>query len=95
MTLSNRTLVIMAKAPRLGSVKTRLAKSLSLQAAGELYRCFLADIGCTRLQCMGERSLDLGAGSRGPILLPLREKLPKLVSAFAANSRQELHQPLK
>jgi uncharacterized protein len=43
MTLSNRTLVIMAKAPRLGSVKTRLAKSLSLQAAGELYRCFLAD----------------------------------------------------
>ena len=43
MTLSNRTLVIMAKAPRLGSVKTRLARSLSLQAAGELYRCFLAD----------------------------------------------------
>ena len=43
MTLINRTLVIMAKAPRLGSVKTRLAKSLSLQAAGELYRCFLAD----------------------------------------------------
>ena len=43
MTVTNRTLVIMAKAPRLGSVKTRLAKSLSLQAATELYRCLLND----------------------------------------------------
>jgi rSAM/selenodomain-associated transferase 1 len=43
MTLTNRTLVIMAKAPRLGSVKTRLAKSLSLQAVTELYRCLLND----------------------------------------------------
>ena len=39
----NRTLVIMAKAPRLGSVKTRLAKSLPLQAVSELYRCLLDD----------------------------------------------------
>lgn len=43
MTLMNRTLVIMAKAPRPGSVKTRLAKSLPLQAATELYRCLLND----------------------------------------------------
>lgn len=43
MTLANRTLVIMAKAPRLGSVKTRLAESLSLQAVTELYRCLLND----------------------------------------------------
>jgi uncharacterized protein len=43
MTLTNRTLVIMAKAPRLGSVKTRLADSLSLQAVTELYRCLLND----------------------------------------------------
>jgi rSAM/selenodomain-associated transferase 1 len=43
MTLMNRTLVIMAKAPRLGSVKTRLAKSLPLPAVTELYRCFLND----------------------------------------------------
>ncbi len=33
----------MAKAPRLGSVKTRLAESLSLQAVTELYRCLLND----------------------------------------------------
>jgi uncharacterized protein len=43
MTRTNRTLVIMAKAPRLGSVKTRLAKSLPLQAVSELYRCLLDD----------------------------------------------------
>jgi uncharacterized protein len=43
MTLTNRTIVIMAKAPRLGSVKTRLAHSLSLQAVTELYRCLLND----------------------------------------------------
>jgi rSAM/selenodomain-associated transferase 1 len=38
-----RTLVIMAKAPRLGTVKTRLAKNLPLPAVTELYRCFLND----------------------------------------------------
>jgi glycosyltransferase A (GT-A) superfamily protein (DUF2064 family) len=43
MTAANRTLVIMAKAPRLGSVKTRLAGSLSLQAVTELYQCLLND----------------------------------------------------
>jgi rSAM/selenodomain-associated transferase 1 len=43
MTLTNRTLVIMAKAPRLGAVKTRLAESLSLQEVTELYRCLLND----------------------------------------------------
>jgi rSAM/selenodomain-associated transferase 1 len=40
---SDRTLVIMAKAPRLGTVKTRLAKSLSAEAVTELYRCLLDD----------------------------------------------------
>jgi hypothetical protein len=39
----NRMLVIMAKAPRLGSVKTRLAESLSLEAVTELYGCLLND----------------------------------------------------
>ena len=43
MTLANRTLVIMAKAPRLGSVKTRLTESLSPKAVTELYRCLLND----------------------------------------------------
>ncbi|HEY1469131.1 MAG TPA: TIGR04282 family arsenosugar biosynthesis glycosyltransferase [Candidatus Acidoferrum sp.] len=39
----NRTLVIMAKAPRPGEVKTRLAKSLPVQAVTELYCCLLND----------------------------------------------------
>src|SRR5947209_15828294 len=43
MRATNRTLVIMAKAPRLGAVKTRLAKNLSIQAVTELYRCLLED----------------------------------------------------
>ena len=43
MTSMKRTLVIMAKAPRMGTVKTRLAKSLPPEAVTELYRCLLND----------------------------------------------------
>ena len=39
----DRTLVIMAKAPRPGTVKTRLARSLPVEAVTELYRCLLDD----------------------------------------------------
>jgi rSAM/selenodomain-associated transferase 1 len=38
-----RTLVVMAKAPKPGMVKTRLAQSLSVEAVTELYRCLLDD----------------------------------------------------
>ena len=40
---SERMLVIMAKAPRPGAVKTRLTPSLPLQAVTALYRCLLGD----------------------------------------------------
>src|SRR4029077_17400170 len=40
---SERVLVIMAKAPRLGAVKTRLTPSLPLQAVTAFYRCLLGD----------------------------------------------------
>jgi rSAM/selenodomain-associated transferase 1 len=40
---SDRMLVIMAKAPRPGMVKTRLARSLPVEAVTELYRCLLDD----------------------------------------------------
>lgn len=43
MALTDCTLVIMAKAPRVGSVKTRLAVNLSPQDAAELYFCLLSD----------------------------------------------------
>jgi len=39
----SRTLVVMAKAPRPGAVKTRLAQGLSVDAVTELYRCLLED----------------------------------------------------
>jgi uncharacterized protein len=39
----DRVLVILAKAPRSGEVKTRLAPSLSFQAVTEFYRCLLHD----------------------------------------------------
>ena len=46
---SDRTLVIMAKAPKPGMVKTRLAQSLPVTAVTELYRCLLDDtIGLAR-----------------------------------------------
>src|SRR4051812_31784614 len=40
---SDRVLVIMAKAPRPGTVKTRLAPSLSPEAVTAFYRCLLED----------------------------------------------------
>lgn len=43
MTSTSRTLVIMAKAPRVGSVKTRLALNLSPHQAAQLYACLLND----------------------------------------------------
>lgn len=42
-TTPNRTLVIMAKAPQPGMVKTRLTQSLPLAAVTELYCCLLQD----------------------------------------------------
>ncbi len=39
----SRTLVVMAKAPRPGMVKTRLAQSLPVEAVTEIYRCLLGD----------------------------------------------------
>src|SRR5260370_23810494 len=39
----NRTLVIMAKAPKPGKVKTRLTESLPSAAVTALYRCLLED----------------------------------------------------
>jgi rSAM/selenodomain-associated transferase 1 len=40
---SDRVLVIMAKAPRPGAVKTRLASRLSASAVADFYRCLLQD----------------------------------------------------
>lgn len=44
MSGDNRALVVVAKHPEVGRVKTRLAKSVGAVAACELYRAFLRDI---------------------------------------------------
>src|SRR5262249_14875657 len=43
LSLPSRTLVIMAKAPKPGMVKTRLSQCLPSSAVTELYRCLLDD----------------------------------------------------
>lgn len=53
---NRRTLVIMAKAPRPGSVKTRLAQSLPAPAVMELYRCLLHD---TIALCRSLKDVDV------------------------------------
>jgi rSAM/selenodomain-associated transferase 1 len=50
---NDRMLVIMAKAPRLGTVKTRLTRNLPVEAVTELYRCLLNDT--LALACSVER----------------------------------------
>ena len=40
---SDCTLVVMAKAPKPGMVKTRLARNIPVEEVTELYRCFLGD----------------------------------------------------
>src|SRR5262249_33904965 len=47
------TLVIMAKAPRRGAVKTRLASSLSPEAVSDFYCCLLEDT-LTLAQSLGD-----------------------------------------
>jgi uncharacterized protein len=51
-----RTLVVMAKAPRPGLVKTRLAQSLPVEAVTELYRCLLDD---TMMLARSLRTVDV------------------------------------
>src|ERR1700679_4381251 len=53
---SGRTLVVMAKAPRPGLVKTRLAQSLPVEAVTELYRCLLDD---TMMLARSLRTVDV------------------------------------
>jgi hypothetical protein len=84
----NRILVIMAKAPRPGSVKTRLAKSLSAQAVTELYGCLLNDtIALTQsldsvevaIMCPESDVEDLGRAAGGAVRV-----VPQIGNGLAA-----------
>ena len=89
------TLVIMAKAPRPGLVKTRLARSLPPLAVTELYRCLLDDTIAlaqaldgveVAIMCPESDVEDLGlaAGGRVPIVPQIGNGLAAgLTSVFA------------
>jgi len=91
----DRVLVIMAKAPRPGEVKTRLTSSLSPLAAAALYRCLLDDtleLACSlgdvevAIMCPSSHVHELGefAGSRARVLAQTGEGLAAgLSSVFA------------
>lgn len=72
-------LLVFAKTPELGRVKTRLARSLGDELALELYRCFLADL-VERLSAVpGVRMVVCQAGGGGDAdqeRAALRELLP-------------------
>jgi uncharacterized protein len=95
----NRTLVIMAKAPRPGAVKTRLAQNLPIPAIVDLYRCFLNDtLALARsldgvevaIMCPASDADDLSraAGDGVRVLAQVGEGLAAgLVSVFAQFSK--------
>ena len=105
MTSENRTLVIMAKAPRLGAVKTRLAGALPVQAVTELYACLLNDTIAlaqgldhveVAIMCPASDVEDLSrAVGRGVSIVPqtgegLAAGLVSVFAHFAALGRQRI-----
>ena len=101
----DRRLVIMAKAPRLGMVKTRLAKSLPVEAVAELYRCLLDDtmalahsLGSVKVAIMCPASdvdelAQLAGGTTGVVAQGgegLAAALTSVFAQFAGAGRQQV-----
>jgi rSAM/selenodomain-associated transferase 1 len=99
------TLVIMAKAPKPGVVKTRLAHSLPLEAVVELYRCLLDDtIALARslgdvdvaIMCPASDAEDLSraVGNSIPVVAQsgdgLAAGLTSVFAHFAATGRRRI-----
>src|SRR5271169_252156 len=100
-----RTLVVMAKAPRPGMVKTRLAQSLPVEAVTELYRCLLDDtialaqsLGTVEvaIMCPASDVEDLTRLARGSVAIVaqkgegLAAGLTSVFAHFAVPSRQRV-----
>jgi len=103
--LSGRTLVVMAKAPRLGGVKTRLAHRLPLEAVTELYRCLLDDTMAlarslgnvdVAIMCPASDVEELKRLTRGEVLVVaqkgdgLAAGLTSVFARFAASGQQRV-----
>jgi len=99
------TLVLMAKAPRPGMVKTRLAQSLPVEAVTELYRCFLDDTMAlahslggveVAIMCPASDVEELTRMARGAVGVVaqkgegLAAGLTSVFAQFAAPSRQRV-----
>jgi rSAM/selenodomain-associated transferase 1 len=104
---SDRVLVIMAKAPRLGAVKTRLAPSLSPAAVTAFYCCLLEDtLALARslgdvevaIMCPDSDVSDLAqlAGSEASVVAQkgegLAAGLTSVFAHFAPDQQKEHHQ---
>jgi rSAM/selenodomain-associated transferase 1 len=102
---SDRMLVIMAKAPRPGMVKTRLAQNLPVEAVTELYLCLLDDtialahsLGGVKVAIMCPASdlkeLAQLAGNATPVVAQQGEDLAAALTSvfahFAASGRQRV-----
>lgn len=102
---SDRILVIMAKAPRPGMVKTRLAPNLSMEAVTELYRCLLDDtlalahsLGSVKvaIMCPASDVEELEQLAGGAIAVVAQEGeglaagLTSVFAQFAASGRQRV-----
>jgi rSAM/selenodomain-associated transferase 1 len=103
--LRSCTLVVMAKAPRPGMVKTRLAQSLPLEAVTELYCCLLDDtmalarslgIAEVVIMCPASDVEELMRLARGVVSVVAQEGdglaagLTSVFAHFAAPARQRV-----
>ncbi len=101
----NCTLVIMAKAPRPGVVKTRLAQSIPIEAVTDLYRCLLDDTVAlaqsldgveTAMMCPASDADDLKGLAGGTVQVVaqtgegLAAGLSSVFAHFAAAGRQRV-----
>lgn len=68
-----RTVVMFAKAPEPGKVKTRLAASIGDERAAGLHAAFIADIGATVASVEGRHVLAWSGDPDHPAFAPLRE----------------------
>lgn len=104
---NDRVLVIMAKAPRPGAVKTRLAPSLSSSAVIEFYRCLLDDTVALARSLSGVdvaimcpepdvNELALLAGNKASVVAQrgdgLAAGLTSVFAHFTAGHQREDHQ---
>lgn len=86
------TLVVFAKEPRNGEVKTRLASELGLEGCRELYEAFLKDTFRLAKQVLRvQRIVAYLSGNRAPIFIKKQAKGFAFLKQKGANLGERLH----